>query len=327
MNDFDEQNNEKVLEDEVGENVVEEDINSQENAENVEKTDKNNDENKKNDCFKTINDVVKEFFAFKQFKRIPIGLAVVAGIIFSPLLIASLVVLANIYLLCFFSKIIAAPADFLLQHMRKEGNNKLSNGVVYFVGYPFVFLFKMGQAIIALYLAILFFIFDILAYAYGCGGIKLSPFLFDENYDCYAGLIGNASKCTISIILTLTIIVGAFYVALIGVKIGSVVSQNSVTNEIKIDTYEKLDINEEQQKKFMFNPTESAYYVIEISSNDENLVFSIYANDALQITDSQSTIQTRYYMWGGQSVEIMIRWSDKSRVDPVAYLKITRIYG
>lgn len=254
-------------------------------------------------------------------------MAVVAGIIFSPLLIASLVALANIYLLCFFSKIIAAPAEFLLQHMRKEGNNKFSNGVVYFVGYPFVFLFKMGQAIIALYLAILFFIFDILAYAYGCGGIKLSPFLFDENYDCDARLIGNASKCTISIILTLTIIVGAFYIALIGVKIGSVVSQNSVTNEIKIDTYEKLDINEKQQKKFMFNPTESAYYVIEISSNDENLVFSIYANDALQIRDSQSTIQTRYYMWGGQPVEIMIKWSNKSRVDPVAYLKITRIYG
>ncbi|UKI20887.1 MAG: hypothetical protein L6V83_04660 [Christensenella sp.] len=144
MNDFDEQNNEKVLEDKVEENVVKEDVNSQENAENVEKTDKKNDENKKNDCFKTINDVVKEFFAFKQFKRIPIGLAVVAGIIFSPLLIASLVVLANIYLLCFFSKIIAAPAEFLLQHMRKEGNNKFSNGVVYFVGYPFVFLFQNG---------------------------------------------------------------------------------------------------------------------------------------------------------------------------------------
>lgn len=40
MNDFDEQNNEKVLEDKVEENVVEEDVNSQENAENVEKTDK-----------------------------------------------------------------------------------------------------------------------------------------------------------------------------------------------------------------------------------------------------------------------------------------------
>ena len=54
MNDFDEQNNEKVLEDKVEESVVEEDVNSQENAENVEKTDKKNDENERGYCGKRI---------------------------------------------------------------------------------------------------------------------------------------------------------------------------------------------------------------------------------------------------------------------------------
>lgn len=283
---------------------------------------------KNEDCFSTINKTVKEFFAFKQFKRIPIGLAIAAGILMSPLLIVAIAVLAEIYVLCFLSKTIGAPADYLLQHMRHEGTNVPANTVVYIVGYPFVFLFKSIQAIVCVYLAVLYFLFEVFAYLYGCGGIRFCPFLFDANNDCDAHLIGKASKGTIAIILTFTILIGAFYIALIGVKIGSVVSENNIkAADITIDIYEKLNIKESRQKKFVFTPEESAYYIFEISSNDENIEFSIYINDVLVISDTQKSFQIQYYMWNRQEAKITIKWAETSRTDQLAFLKITKKTG
>lgn len=151
----------------------------------VEKSEPSKKENKEavsqnrgSDAFmRVITNTIKEFFEFKQFKRIPVGLAVVAGILLSPFLLAVIFMIPAFYILQFCYKIVAAPADFLLKSIREESDNTVVKAVVYFVGYPFVFLMKIALSVFSVEFFVMYFFFMLFAWIYGCGGIKFQPFI------------------------------------------------------------------------------------------------------------------------------------------------------
>lgn len=305
----------------------------------VEKSEPSKKENKENasqnrgsDAFmRVITNTIKEFFKFEQFKRIPVGLAVVAGILLSPFLLSVIFMIPAFYILQFCYKIVAAPADFLLQNLREESDNTVVKAVVYFVGYPFVFLMKIALSVFSVEFFVMYFFFMLFAWIYGCGGIKFQPFIFEASTDCSAHLEGKASKKTVAIILTVCILIGVFIFSLaLGVGIANADfgggsgggggyngggSNNSYNNSLNDSFY--MSSYDSDQKTFYFTPSSSGYYTLRISDNDNNANIYVYVNGSMKLSTSSYSDSTSMYMSSGSSYTISVSYVNNSYSDRV----------
>lgn len=276
---------------------------------------------------RVITNTIKEFFEFKQFKRIPVGLAVVAGILLSPFLLAVIFMIPAFYILQFCYKIVAAPADFLLKSIREESDNTVVKAVVYFVGYPFVFLMKIALSVFSVEFFVMYFFFMLFAWIYGCGGIKFQPFIFEATTDCSAHLEGKASKKTIAIILTVCIIIGVFVFGMaLGFGIanadfggGSSGYSNSFDKSFYIQSYRTGYLDE----TWTFTPSSSGYYTISISDNDKFANINVSVNGTTELSTSYYSDSTSMYMSSGRPYTISVYYSNSSSSDRV-YINISK---
>ena len=297
---------------------------------------KNND----SDSFMmVITNTIKEFFAFKQFKRIHVGLAVCAGILMSPFLLAVIAMIPAFYILQFCYKMVSAPADYLLQNIRNEGQSTPVKAVVYFVGYPMVFLMKIALSVFSVEFFVMYFFFMLFAYIYGFGGIKFQPFLFEASTDCSAHLEGDASAETIAIILTVTVLLGVFYLGL-GLGIGlrdvdlrpshssssSSSSSSSTVGTIGTGYYETVSIhaNESSSKSYYFTPTSSGTYRITVSSNDNESSVYIYVDGMMLTSGSTYSLATTKYCYSGSKYTIRIYWSNYNSTSDTIYISVEK---
>lgn len=309
----------------------------------VEKSEPSKKENKEavsqnrgSDAFmRVITNTIKEFFEFKQFKRIPVGLAVVAGILLSPFLLAVIFMIPAFYILQFCYKIVAAPADFLLQSIREESDNTVVKAVVYFVGYPFVFLMKIALSVFSVEFFVMYFFFMLFAWIYGCGGIKFQPFIFEATTDCSAHLEGKASKKTIAIILTVCIIIGVF---VFGMALGFGIANadfgggsgnggyngggnsgysNSLDESFYMSSYNS------GSSTYTFTPSSSGYYTIRISDNDNYANIYVYVDGTTKLSTSSYSDTASVYMSSGMSYAIRVYYSNNSSSDRV-YINISK---
>lgn len=309
----------------------------------VEKSEPSKKENKEavsqnrgSDAFmRVITNTIKEFFEFNQFKRIPVGLAVVAGILLSPFLLAVIFMIPAFYILQFCYKIVAAPADFLLQSIREESDNTVVKAVVYFVGYPVVFLMKIALSAFSVEFFVMYFFFMLFAWIYGCGGIKFQPFIFEATTDCSAHLEGKASKKTIAIILTVCIIIGVFVFGMaLGFGIvnaefgggsgnggyhsgGSSGYSNSLDESFYMSSYNS------GSNTYTFTPSSSGYYTIRISDNDNYASIYVYVDGTTKLSTSSYSDTASVYMSSGMSYSIRVYYSNNSSSDRV-YINISK---
>lgn len=309
----------------------------------VEKSEPSKKENKEavsqnrgSDAFmRVITNTIKEFFEFKQFKRIPIGLAVVAGILLSPFLLAVIFMIPAFYILQFCYKIFAAPADFLIQSIREESDNTVVKAVVYFVGYPVVFLMKIALSAFSVEFFVMYFFFMLFAWIYGCGGIKFQPFLFEATTDCSAHLEGKASKKTIAIILTVCIILGVFVFGMalgfgiVNAEIGSGSGNGGYNGGGNSGYSNYLDESfymssyTSSSDTYTFTPSSSGYYTIRISDNDNYARIYVYVDDATTLSTSSYSDTASVYMYSGRSYTISVYYINNSSSDRV-YIKISK---
>ena len=295
---------------------------------------KNND----SDSFmRVITNTIKEFFAFKQFKRIHVGLAVCAGILMSPFLFAVIAMIPAFYILQFCYKMVSAPADYLLQAIRNEGQSTPVKAVVYFVGYPTVFLMKIALSVFSVEFFVMYFFFMLFAYIYGFGGIKFQPFIFEASTDCSAHLEEDASAETIAIILTVTVLLGVFYVGL-GLGIGlrdvelrpphsSSSSSSSSAGTISTGYYESMSVraNESSNKTYYFTPTSSGTYRITVSSNDNGASIYIYIDGTMITNGSNYSISGTKYCYSGSKYTIRVNWSNYSSTSDSLYVLVEKV--
>lgn len=297
---------------------------------------KNND----SDSFmRVITNTIKEFFAFKQFKRIHVGLAVCAGILMSPFLLAVIAMIPAFYILQFCYKMVSAPADYLLQAIRNEGQSTPVKAVVYFVGYPTVFLMKIALSVFSVEFFVMYFFFMLFAYIYGFGGIKFQPFIFEASTDCSAHLEGDASAETIAIILTVTVLLGVFYVGL-GLGIGlrdvelrpphsssSSSSSSSSAGTISTGYYESVSVraNESSNKTYYFTPISSGTYRITVSSNDNGASIYIYIDGTMITNGSNYSISGTKYCYSGSKYTIRVNWSNYSSTSDSLYVLVEKV--
>lgn len=268
------------------------------------------------DFVDVIRNTVKEFFAFKQYKRIPVGLAVCAGILLSPFLLAVIFMIPSFYILLFMYKLLSSPVDYLLNCIRTESDSLPIQVVLYLVGYPLIFTIKFALAMFGMVFFTMYFFFMLFAYIYGWGGIKFQPFLFDASADCSAHLVGKASNKTVISLLVVCVLIAVLILSL-GFGLGidpndsndydrpsSSYSRLYENNTKYIDVYE----NTSDSKIYSFSPSDDGYYYFQISNNNSSAYISVTVDDSLLFSTYYSSKNSSVYLRSGRTYTVVVSW-------------------
>lgn len=134
------------------------------------------------DYFKKINEVLKEVFLFKQFKRMNVLVNIFLLILLSPLYVAALCISAAYYVYVIFYKLISMPSDILKNFYKNEGSDVhfLTQSIVYLICLPFVFFLQVILSFLSLTIGILYFILINILQVATLNGIEYKPFILDE---------------------------------------------------------------------------------------------------------------------------------------------------
>ena len=196
---------------------------------------------------------------------------------------------------------------------------------------------KIALSVFSVEFFVMYFFFMLFAYIYGFGGIKFQPFIFEASTDCSAHLEEDASAETIAIILTVTVLLGVFYVGL-GLGIGlrdvelrpsrsSSSSSSSSVGTISTGYYESVSVraNESSNKTYYFTPISSGTYRITVSSNDNGASIYIYIDGTMITNGSNYSISGTKYCYSGSKYTIRVNWSNYSSTSDSLYVLVEKV--
>ena len=118
--------------------------------------------------------LLREIFKFKKYKAMPLGFAIVIGILQVPFLAVAIALAVVTYVLHFLVKLFALPVDFIHGVVRKEKDQVRAGAetVVYLVSWPLVFALYVAMIFVVFALNVLYVLLSIFAYAYSLGGFR-----------------------------------------------------------------------------------------------------------------------------------------------------------
>ena len=163
--------------------------------------------------FPILNNFVKEFLEFKQFKRMNKGFAVVLGILFFPFFVAGLVLIGQLYVLAALLELLHFPAEYLNKFMKttSEEMKQAPQTVIYFVCLPFIFLLEIMHAFLYLVISINFFSCSIYFQIVTLEGMTFAPFLYRQSDRSLLFEDQIANGDALAIVLTVLSIVGLYF--------------------------------------------------------------------------------------------------------------------
>ena len=102
-----------------------------------------------------------------------------------PFIIENILLIAIYHIFNFACKLISAPVDYLNSFLKEErdGVRHLTQAVIYAIGFPIIFMFKITLSFLACSMYILWFMIMCLSYIITLGAIRWQPFLFDAKYN------------------------------------------------------------------------------------------------------------------------------------------------
>ena len=132
--------------------------------------------------FQKMNELLKEAFTFKQYKRLNIVVRIIVFILMLPLFISALFSAGLYYLSAVGYKFAVMPLEVLKDFLHKEVKEKhfLPQTAIILVCLPFVFSLQVMAAFIALGLGFSYFGITVMLYIQTLTGITFKPFILDE---------------------------------------------------------------------------------------------------------------------------------------------------
>ncbi len=126
-----------------------------------------------------MSKLLKEAFKFKKYKAMPAAVAVFAGILMIPVVLASFAVTAIMALLSFVFEVITAPVKFLHVAVNYEGKEvkHATQFILYFISWPFIFLYYIVASMLLLLIVPTYALLSILLYVWSFGGFKFHIFM------------------------------------------------------------------------------------------------------------------------------------------------------
>ena len=137
------------------------------------------------DYSKQIKGLFVEAKQGSQYKRFSSGTKVCTFIGLLPFIIESILLIAVYYIMNFACKLISAPVDYLNGFLKEERDNinHLTQAIIYAIGFPIIFMFKIVLGFLACLMYVLWFLIMCLSYIITLRAIRWQPFLFDAKYD------------------------------------------------------------------------------------------------------------------------------------------------
>lgn len=137
------------------------------------------------DYNKKIKGLIKEAFEFIQYKNQNMHCRIFLIVASAPLIAFAAVNIILYYILLFCYKAFSAPIDFLHNKLEEQGEKvkHATQVVIYFVGWPLVFLSYVGIALAAILFYFQWFITIASVYLATLGGVRWQPFINEAQYD------------------------------------------------------------------------------------------------------------------------------------------------
>ncbi|MFA5283816.1 MAG: hypothetical protein WC366_04865 [Bacilli bacterium] len=131
------------------------------------------------------------FFKFKSYRRMHPVLAIFCGIFMIPFALVGLMSLGFLYVYYYFFKLLLLPAEYLMSFIRFEGKEvkHATQAVIYFVGFPTVFMYYSLIAFEIIGIHIMYLITFVYLYLASLCGFKFRPILrqVDEDIEIEQG--------------------------------------------------------------------------------------------------------------------------------------------
>lgn len=127
--------------------------------------------------------VLKEAIQLKKYKAMPLALAIPVGILMLPLVIASAIFAALVFVLGYLFSVVALPVQSLHKLMHDEGQNvkHATQFLVYLLSWGFIFATYASLTFFMVTLTVLYSLFSIFTYLWTLGGFKFHLFATDED--------------------------------------------------------------------------------------------------------------------------------------------------
>lgn len=129
------------------------------------------------------NVVLKEALKMKKYKAMPLALAIVVGIFMLPLVLASFICAALVFISGYLYFVASQPVQSLHKLLREEGQN-VKHGtqvVVYLLSWSVVFGAYALLSLLLISLTVQYTLFAIITYLWTLGGFKFHAFASEED--------------------------------------------------------------------------------------------------------------------------------------------------
>ena len=185
------------------------------------------------DFFNKFKDLVKESLLCKSFKGLSTAKIVLCAIALAPFIAAYVAMLLVYWLFAVIYRFACNQLDYIHSFIVKERAEvrHATEAVVYAVAFPFIFLMKVLTGLLAAALMFIHFFTSMIGYIATFGGIKFSPFVFDDvdRFKCRAAVKHNKSAVTVFVIIGLVLL----GVSVLFAPIANAIHQNWVETIIK----------------------------------------------------------------------------------------------
>ena len=163
------------------------------------------------ELFNKFKDLVKESLLCKSFKGLSAAKTVLCSIALAPFIVLYVGMLLVYWLFAVLYRFACNQLDYIHTFVTKERAEvrHATEAVIYAIAFPFIFFVKVLAGLLAGVLMFIHFFTSMVGYIATFGGIKFSPFLFDnvDRFKSREAVKHNKSAVTVFIILGLILLV------------------------------------------------------------------------------------------------------------------------
>ena len=164
------------------------------------------------DFSKGMTTLFKESFKFKKYKALHPFFAVVVGLCQLPYVLISFLTAAVIYVFDFIVGVLAYPFEQVHGLIRREKNEVrgAAEAIIYFLSWPFLFLFYIILTFMTFVLNVLYVVAALTTFIWSLGGFKFHLFLSRAG-DIKKDVKGKYSH---AVSIVFTVIIGVLFILL-----------------------------------------------------------------------------------------------------------------
>ena len=127
--------------------------------------------------------LLREAFQFKKYKAMPVGFAILSGILMIPLVLSSFFIIAFFSVVAFLFSVVLLPVKAFHSVVRNEGEHAMhaTQFIIYFISWPVISLLYIVLSLLVPILFVLYAALSLTTYIWSFCGFRFHLFPMEEN--------------------------------------------------------------------------------------------------------------------------------------------------